>query len=131
GSIQSALARIERFRWALSERAVMLLKMPTGTPAGRALLAAASLLTAAALPLAADWPLFLGNAQRNSVVERSFPPPLEVAWTYDAPDGIDSTAIIVDGTVYFGELNGKFHAVDLATGKGKWVYQAGLGVLAS
>ena len=107
------------------------MKMPIPRRSARRFLAAVWLLAVAALPVAADWPMFLGNAQRNSVVEGSFPPPLEVEWTYDAPDGIDSTAIIVGGTVYFGEMNGKFHAVDLATGKGKWVYQAGLGVPAS
>ena len=53
------------------------------------------------------------------------------AWTYEAPGGVDSTAIIVDGVVYFGEMDGRFHAVDLETGEARWVYQANLGVPAS
>ena len=80
---------------------------------------------------AADWPLFLGTPQRNAIAPNPLPPPLEVEWTYEAPAGIDSTAIIVDGVVYFGEMDGRFHAVDLETGHGKWTYQANLGVPAS
>ena len=89
-------------------------------------------LLLAAIPLqAADWPLFLGSSNRNSIANSPLDPPLEVAWTYEAPGGVDSTAIIVDGTVYFGEMDGRFHAVDLESGQAKWVYQANLGVPAS
>ena len=80
---------------------------------------------------AAEWPLFLGTPERNAVLEKTLAPPLELEWSYDATEPIDSTAIVVDGTVYFGDMNGRFHAVDLETGKGKWIYEARLGVPAS
>ena len=38
---------------------------------------------------AADWPLFQGNPTRNAIAANPLPPPLEVEWTYDAPDGIE------------------------------------------
>ena len=93
---------------------------------------AVALAALLAAPLAAaDWPLFLGNPDRNAVSPTPLDPPLETAWTYEAPGGVDSTAIIVDGVVYFGEMDGRFHAVDLETGEARWVYQANLGVPAS
>ena len=97
-----------------------------------ALILCAALMTArGVLTAGSDWPLFLGNSDRNAIVGSDFDPPLEVEWVYEAPGGVDSTAIIVDGTVYFGEMDGRFHAVDLETGEARWIYQANLGVPAS
>ena len=39
----------------------------------------------APLLAAADWPLFLGNPERNAVSPTPLEPPLETAWTYEAP----------------------------------------------
>ena len=39
---------------------------------------------------AAEWPLFLGTPERNAVLEKTLAPPLEVEWSYDATEPIDS-----------------------------------------
>jgi outer membrane protein assembly factor BamB len=45
----------------------------------------------------------------------------ELLWTYDA-DGeeVKSSPLVHEGTVYFGDEYGRFHAVDAETGKGRW-----------
>ena len=115
-------------------RVARLLERMPGRGRGRTVVRALTAMLAiglvSALP-AADWPLFLGNSARNSIAPEALEPPLEVRWVYEAPGGVDSTAIIVDGSVYFGEMDGRFHSVSLATGEPNWMYQANLGVPAS
>ena len=50
------------------------------------------------------------------------PRPLKLAWSYQAKDGVASSAAIVDGVVYVGSRDGVLHAIDLATGKARWQY---------
>jgi outer membrane protein assembly factor BamB len=45
-------------------------------------------------------------------------------WTYEAEEVIESSAAIVDGTVYVGVGTGDLLALDLATGKLRWAYRA-------
>ena len=72
-----------------------------------------------------DWPQFRGNAHLNGVTAARVSDELSLAWTYDAGESIDSSASIVDGTVYVGSQLGELHAVDLETGKLRWKYNTG------
>lgn len=46
-------------------------------------------------------------------------------WIYEY-DGADfyAPAFIDDGTVYIGDFDGRFHAIDRETGEARWVYEA-------
>src|SRR5262245_2638458 len=75
--------------------------------------------------VAADWPLFRGNALQSGVTQTNLPAQLEIRWKTHIKDGIDATAAIVKDTVYVGAFDGTLRAFDLATGKEHWKYQAG------
>lgn len=78
-----------------------------------------------ALPVAADWRQFRGDVEQRGVSSEKLPAELEPLWTYELPGGTEATAAIVDGTVYLGGVEGKFVALELATGKERWAYAAG------
>ena len=78
-----------------------------------------------------EWPMFRGNPERTGVTRERLPLPLDLQWSYDAGEAIESSAAISQGTVFVGALDGTFHAVDLQTGKGKWKFQAGTGISSS
>src|SRR5262249_9076720 len=87
-------------------------------------------LCLAAVPALADWPLFRGNALQTGVSKETLPDTLELLWKIKVKDGIESTAAIVDGTVYFGAFDDHIHAVSLADGSEKWKLKVGAGVKA-
>ena len=72
-----------------------------------------------------DWPSFRGDARLTGVAAQPLPADLAVLWTFEAEDGIESTAALVDGVVYVGSLAGKLHALDFKSGKLLWTYEAG------
>ena len=99
-----------------------------------------AVLIAALLPLAASgqddalaataappdaWPQFRGNQSHTGVSESVLPEELTLLWTYEADEAIDSSAAIVDGTVYVGTWAGTLIALDLATGEERWTYTTG------
>jgi outer membrane protein assembly factor BamB len=90
-------------------------------PAVLLLLSSPALQAAAA---AGSWPLFRGDPRLSGVAGEALPVPLEPRWTFQAGDGVESTAAIVDGTVYVGSLDGFLWALDLATGEPRWKYEA-------
>ena len=60
------------------------------------------LLLAGCAHAADEWPQFRGNPQLTGVSTGTVPGALKLLWTYDAGEGIQSSAAIVDGTVYVG-----------------------------
>jgi hypothetical protein len=72
-----------------------------------------------------DWPQFRGSVNLAGVAQSVPPEDLRVLWTYEAGDAIDSSAAIVNGVVYVGCYSGELLAIDLATGKLRWSYDAG------
>ncbi len=70
-----------------------------------------------------DWPMFRGSEKLWGVSETSLPDPLQLRWTFQAMESIESSAAIVDGVVYVGSADGTLHAVDLASGKARWQYK--------
>jgi outer membrane protein assembly factor BamB len=90
------------------------------------------LLTAAlaATLLAADWPSFRGDPAQTGVSSDQLPDRLVERWKYQTvPDraggGVESTAAIAGGVAYVGAFDEHVHAIDLATGRGKWKFKAG------
>ncbi len=93
-------------------------------------LAVAWLVALAAVPLAqtgaaADhWGMFRGSPTLTGVAGTTLPSPLALRWTFQAKEGVMSSAAIADGTVYVGSMDGLLHAIDLATGRERWSYKA-------
>lgn len=87
-------------------------------------------LTAAILLAAADWPTFRGDPAQTGISSDALPEKLVQRWAYGtgqdrAGGGVESTAAIVNGVVYVGAFDEQLHAIDLATGRGKWKFKAG------
>ena len=72
----------------------------------------------------ANWASFRGNPQLTGVSNSELPENPRMLWTFQAADMIESTAAVVDGTVYVGALDGFLYAIDAPTGKKRWTYQA-------
>jgi outer membrane protein assembly factor BamB len=70
-----------------------------------------------------DWPQFRGNPQLTGTAGE-LPPALELLWTAEIGESVESSAAIVDGTVYVGAQPGVLAALDLVSGKVKWTYKA-------
>src|SRR3972149_2082070 len=69
------------------------------------------------------WPLMRGDAQATGVAKTNLPEKLELLWRFSTEKGgFQSTAAIVDSTVYVGCMDGKLYAMDLATGAKRWAY---------
>jgi outer membrane protein assembly factor BamB len=69
-----------------------------------------------------DWPVFRSDALATGVARSDLPAKLEPLWTFtDEKGGFEATAVIAEGVVYIGTLNGKFYAFNLANGKQRWV----------
>src|SRR5262245_44798861 len=69
-----------------------------------------------------SWPQFRGSYNLTGIAQSQPPNDLKQRWTYDAGDIIESSAAIVDGTVYVGTGKSQLLALDLASGKLKWAY---------
>ena len=68
------------------------------------------------------WSHFRGSPNLTGVSESEVATELSLQWEFDAGEMIDSSAAIVDGTVYVGSQAGELHALDLATGQPLWKY---------
>ncbi|MCI0696542.1 PQQ-binding-like beta-propeller repeat protein, partial [candidate division KSB1 bacterium] len=71
-----------------------------------------------------SWPQFRGNYNLTGISQSQPPADLKLLWTYDAGEIIESSAAIVEGTVYVGTGKSELIAVDLSSGKLKWKYQS-------
>ena len=87
---------------------------------------------------AADWPLpnydhSSTRATSESKIDSGNVHQLTEAWRYKLPKGpgfgaAATTPIVIDGTVYIGDLLTNVHAVDLVTGERRWMVEVGVGV---
>jgi outer membrane protein assembly factor BamB len=101
-----------------------LLITPAAEPASVADPAPAAAVAADAAPADA-WPLGRGCLAATGRSAATLRLPLEVAWKR----GFEKTAfgavpVIAGGTIYVGDLDGTFHALDLATGETRWSIRA-------
>jgi eukaryotic-like serine/threonine-protein kinase len=84
----------------------------------------ASLAVAAQITERTDtWTMFRGTPSLRGLAQTTLPSPLTLRWSYDVKDSIESSAAIVEGTVYVGSMAGSLYALDLASGKLKWQYR--------
>ena len=69
---------------------------------------------------------FRGGGGLVGTAEKIAPPPMKLRWKYLTDEqqhpGVTSAATIAGGTVYVADDRGTLHAIDLATGNGKWKY---------
>jgi outer membrane protein assembly factor BamB len=80
--------------------------------------------TSSARVVRSDWPLFRGDTKSSGVSHGSVPESPEVLWTFAVEGGaFESTAAIVDGVVYVGDLDGTFYAFQLADGRNLWKFK--------
>ncbi len=85
-----------------------------------------------------DWPLpnydhSNTRATFDSTIDTGNVNRLTEAWVYELPQGkgfgaAATTPIVIDGTVYIGDLLTNVHAVDLATGERRWMAKVGVAV---
>ncbi len=79
----------------------------------------------------AHWESFRGNPQLTGVADSDLPENPQLLWTFQVGDMIESTAAVVDGTVYVGALDGLLYAINAQTGEKRWTYQTDGGIKAS
>jgi outer membrane protein assembly factor BamB len=75
------------------------------------------------------WPMARGSLAGTGRSAATLAVPLREAWRREfAGAGFAAVPVIDDGTVYLGDLDGRFHALDLITGETRWtrtIEQAG------
>ncbi|MBV8801219.1 MAG: PQQ-binding-like beta-propeller repeat protein [Alphaproteobacteria bacterium] len=91
----------------------------------------ALLLPASGSALAAD-AMFRGNLAHTGVYfERAIAHAPKVQWTFHTKGPVMASPAIADGTVYIGSSDGRFYALDLASGAKKWEFKTGARVTSS
>ena len=78
-----------------------------------------------------DWSQFRGDPSLTGVAATIPPSSLELLWSYETGDAIDSSAAVADGVVYVGVGNGDLLALDLDSGELKWAYSTGSFIMES
>jgi outer membrane protein assembly factor BamB len=97
-------------------------------------LIASSPLVAADVPgaPAESWPMFRGCAAGTGRSAATLHLPLEERWHRRfEKNAFEATPVIVDGTIYMGDLDGTFHALALETGATRWTFASEAGFPAS
>jgi outer membrane protein assembly factor BamB len=83
-------------------------------------------------PSPSAWPLGRGNPLSTGVYPGTLPEKLEVLWTFEPEKaGFEATAVIADGVVFVGSLDGEMFAVNLADGSEKWKFPTEAGFRAA
>ncbi len=68
------------------------------------------------------WTSFRGNPAQTGVTGSGLPEKLELLWTYEAGEAVESTAAIAGQTVFVGTDAGRLLALSLKDGQRKWEY---------
>ena len=80
-------------------------------------------VTAGPQATTSQWPLFRGDPLSTGVAHSELPAKPALLWKHKVKEGaFEATAAIVENTVYLGDLDGTFYALDLNTGKPKWTF---------
>ena len=72
-----------------------------------------------------DWPIFRGDPALSGVAKGELQVPLSLAWTFKTGGPVQSSAVVVDGRVFFGSGDSNVYAVDLMSGEKVWAFPAG------
>ncbi len=70
------------------------------------------------------WSQFRGNPALTGTSETDLPDSLELLWTLEVGESIESSAAILDDVVYVGSQSGDLLAVGLSSGQELWRYRA-------
>ncbi len=69
----------------------------------------------------AEWPFPRGDAQASGVAATGLPENLAQLWRFRSTgSGFEATAAIADGTVYVGDVDGTFYAIQIGDGDLLW-----------
>ena len=71
-----------------------------------------------------DWSLFRGNADLSGRYDSNLPSSPRLLWSVSSGAGSESSPVISNGTIYFGNDKGTLTAVD-ANGKVNWKFETG------
>jgi outer membrane protein assembly factor BamB len=96
-----------------------------GTAALLLLLGSVGAVPAPKATPAPSWLLFHGNPQQTGVATGKLPAKLDTLWTFKAGDAFEGAAAVADGVVFAASMDENVYALDLKTGKGKWVFKGG------
>ena len=92
----------------------------------------ATLIVAAGSTFAFDWPLGRGDEAGTAASKTALPEKLELLWELELGGiGFESTPVIAENTVFIGDPDGRFFAIDFTTGKEKWRTENETGYVAS
>lgn len=92
--------------------------------AGRRIAMLLLLLPLASPAAAEDWLFARGNLQSTGVASTELATSPVELWQYKLEDGsFEATVVVKDGIAYLGDVDGKFHAIDIATGEAVWTKQ--------
>ncbi|HAC89040.1 MAG TPA: serine/threonine protein kinase, partial [Planctomycetaceae bacterium] len=70
---------------------------------------------------AGDWPTARGDAWSTGFADEKLPNQPELLWEFKPEkSGFDGAAVIADGKVWIGDVEGKMFCLELATGKEIW-----------
>ena len=69
------------------------------------------------------WPQFRGDPALTGVASSSLPASLELKWSFDFGEAVESSAAIVDGVVYAASQSGELVALNLTDGAVRWRYR--------
>src|SRR6185369_16272013 len=73
---------------------------------------------------AEDWPMFRGNSALTGVAAGSLPDKPVLLWTFKTGGPVRSSAAVVGNRVFIGSDDHSLYAIDLATGKKSWAFDA-------
>ena len=73
---------------------------------------------------AEPWPTFRGGPAQAGVAADALPETPDLLWTYEAGEGIESTAAFVGEAVYVGTDGGRLLCLNAGDGSLKWEYAA-------
>jgi outer membrane protein assembly factor BamB len=88
----------------------------------------ALLLFLGPLPVNADWPTVRGNPARTGITQAELKPPFRLVWACHFENerlGSVVEPIVAGGRVFVGTHHGTLYALDAASGKPLWRFQAG------
>lgn len=74
-----------------------------------------------------SWPIYRGNNSLNGSSDAIIFDKLNLLWSFETGDKIESSPVIHDGLVFFGSTDGNMYALDLK-GKLKWKYKSEVGI---
>lgn len=85
-----------------------------------------AVLACAPLALGDDWPVYRGDPALMGVAGGRLPDQPALRWSFETQGPIQSSAVIADGSVFFGSDDGYVYALALKDGQRIWSFRTGL-----